>query len=158
MVKPVPVEAVRGLHQIGRADEMPARLVVNIHDDDADSMRRVLLLKFARGGMNDFVAMDSLCFHQGGRLERGGLAVYAGRFCITCPVHKYLPVSTDSFYPLPRSSIPFPGDPSDLTLLSTTTLCTYTAQFRNRHRVGRARGPRRKRARPVGSRRRWTKA
>lgn len=78
------------LHYIARADALPARLVVEIPEAPPPAPpRRVLLLKFARGGMPAFAAIDARCYHAGGLLERGGVAVYDGRVCISCPIHEY---------------------------------------------------------------------
>lgn len=76
-------------HRVGVASQLPDRVHVEVEDGEPGRVRRVTLLKTARGGMREWVAFDSLCYHAGGRLGHGALALYDGRLCITCPVHLF---------------------------------------------------------------------
>jgi nitrite reductase/ring-hydroxylating ferredoxin subunit len=53
--------------------------------------RRVTLLQIARGGVRQWTLIDSICYHAGGALGgRGKLSNFAGRPCLTCPVHFFV--------------------------------------------------------------------
>jgi nitrite reductase/ring-hydroxylating ferredoxin subunit len=53
--------------------------------------RRVTLLQIARGGVRQWTLIDSICYHAGGALgSRGKLSNFAGRPCLTCPVHFFV--------------------------------------------------------------------
>jgi nitrite reductase/ring-hydroxylating ferredoxin subunit len=82
-------KATEGLHRVGPASSLPHRLVLEVPDEATGALQRILLLRLARGGMPSFLALAAVCYHAGGRLDAGRLAVYDGRVCITCPVHHF---------------------------------------------------------------------
>lgn len=70
---------------LGVANNLPDRSHLTVNG------RRITVLRVARGGTLEFTAFDSLCFHAGGALGRGGaVSVIDGRTCVTCPLHKYV--------------------------------------------------------------------
>lgn len=70
---------------VGKASELPARVHLNLKS------RRITVLRVPRGGVHEFTAFDSLCYHAGGALGlRGSISVVDGRICLTCPLHMYV--------------------------------------------------------------------
>lgn len=69
---------------VGRARDLPARTQVEVCG------RHVTVFRVARGGVNEWYAIDSICYHAGGALGSGGrMLVRDGTVCVECPVHMF---------------------------------------------------------------------
>jgi nitrite reductase/ring-hydroxylating ferredoxin subunit len=70
---------------VGTVRDLPVRTQLVVDG------RHITLLRIARGGVLEWTAFDSLCYHAGGALGQAGkLSVVAGRACLTCPVHLFV--------------------------------------------------------------------
>jgi nitrite reductase/ring-hydroxylating ferredoxin subunit len=70
---------------VGTVQDLPVRTQLVVDG------RHITLLRIARGGVLEWTAFDSFCYHAGGALGQAGrLSVLAGRACLTCPVHFFV--------------------------------------------------------------------
>ncbi|XP_008318893.1 Rieske domain-containing protein [Cynoglossus semilaevis] len=70
-----------GLHFVGKKDDLVAakRSFRTLEDRD--------VLIVSHEGV--FYALDSYCYHAGGKLDHGDIEEFDGKLCIICPKHKY---------------------------------------------------------------------